>query len=328
MKYKAMSSSNAVKMINSLVMQYYPLVKYFESVDNIIPNEYIESVFPFLNIPSDVRLFYEVKADLKADQLAVLAAHNVLELQPGIESLSTYTLKLMKKGTTSFSNLKFLQNAASNNINLYWNLLIGFPGEASSTYEKYLVDLPKLFHLPPPSGVFPVRFDRYSPYFVKQNEYGLILSPYDYYFLVYPYEEKTMSSLAYHFVDKNYGADYIRDAAKWLKRLTNIVDLWKSRYADDSRTPELSLCLEGGHWHVHDSRKISNSVNYNLTDIQGKILSVLQTKGNKAYVSSELGLAIEIVEENIGTLGELDLLFDENGTYMSLIQLDFQTQSV
>ena len=31
----------------------------------------------------------------------------VLEVQPGIESLSTSTLKLMRKGTTAFQNIRF-----------------------------------------------------------------------------------------------------------------------------------------------------------------------------------------------------------------------------
>ena len=107
-------------------------------------------------------------------------------IQPGIESLATSTLKLMKKGTTAFRNVCLLKFCAIYDIEPSWNLLIGFPGEGEDVYRKYLDDLPLLVHLPPPTDVYPVRFDRYSPYFMKSNEYGLDLRPLDYYSLIYP----------------------------------------------------------------------------------------------------------------------------------------------
>jgi magnesium-protoporphyrin IX monomethyl ester (oxidative) cyclase len=53
--------------------------------------------------------FYEVKADLSEKDVAMLAHSRVLTIQPGIEALVTSTLKLMKKGTTAFQNIKFAQ---------------------------------------------------------------------------------------------------------------------------------------------------------------------------------------------------------------------------
>ena len=50
----------------------------------------------------------------------------------------------------------------------------GLPASTSRT-------CPLLVHLPPPSGAFPVRFDRYSPYFTRAAEYGLELVPLDFY---------------------------------------------------------------------------------------------------------------------------------------------------
>lgn len=47
-------------------------------------------------------MFYEVKADLSEADMEVLAKTGVKFIQPGIESLATSTLKLMKKGTSAF----------------------------------------------------------------------------------------------------------------------------------------------------------------------------------------------------------------------------------
>lgn len=62
-----------------------------------------------------------------------------------------------------------------------WNLVIGVPGEEEDVYKKYLADIPSLMHLPPPTGAYPVSFDRYSPYFVQAKQYELDLHPCDFY---------------------------------------------------------------------------------------------------------------------------------------------------
>lgn len=62
------------------------------------------------------------------------------------------------------------------------------------------MDLPNLIHLPPPDGTFLVRFDRYSPYFTKRDEYGLDLKPLDFYRLAFPVvPDKQLHDLAYFF---------------------------------------------------------------------------------------------------------------------------------
>jgi hypothetical protein len=50
----------------------------------------------------------KIPADLNREQLRSLVQARVVEVQPGIESLATSTLKLMRKGTTAFNNIRFL----------------------------------------------------------------------------------------------------------------------------------------------------------------------------------------------------------------------------
>jgi radical SAM superfamily enzyme YgiQ (UPF0313 family) len=198
MKYRAMSSTEAIE-------QFRPLFKYsgrvveFHCVDNIMPKQCLKDVLPFLETPSTMRIFYEVKVDLSKEDLGTLSDARVKRIQPGIESLATSTLKLMRKGTTAHQKVQFLKHCALHGIERSWNLLIGFPGEQEGVYKKYIADLPALVHLPPPSGVFPVRFDRFSPSFMRAAEYDLKLRPLELYELVYPFPAESLTQLAYFF---------------------------------------------------------------------------------------------------------------------------------
>jgi hypothetical protein len=56
-----------------------------------------------------------------------------------------------------------------------------------------------LFHLPPPVGITPVIFERFSPYHFNAAQYGLTLTPFPIYRLLYPEQLVDYSKLAYYF---------------------------------------------------------------------------------------------------------------------------------
>ena len=76
-------------------------------------------------------------------------------------------LKLMGKGSTSFMNIRFLKSVHSLRDRSRLESLLGFPRGQAAVYEDYLHLIPTLVHLPPPGATFPVRFDRFSPYFTE-----------------------------------------------------------------------------------------------------------------------------------------------------------------
>src|SRR3954454_4277677 len=77
-------------------------VKRVECVDNILDVRFINTVFPALAERGlGLDLFFEVKANPRRDQLATLRAGGTSAIQPGIESLSTQVLKVMRKGCTT-----------------------------------------------------------------------------------------------------------------------------------------------------------------------------------------------------------------------------------
>ena len=318
MNYRAMPPEQALDQFDKL-FAYSSRVSRFESVDNILPRQYLKTVLPHVNPPRHTRIFYEVKADLKDHEMQVLARAGVTELQPGIEALASSTLKLMNKGTTSFQNLRFLKSCLVYGIEPVWNLLIGFPGEEETVYEKYLDDLPSLTHLPPPSGVYPVRFDRYSPYHTMADEYGLDLKPYDFYSLVYPFSAEELQALAYFFADANYDNPYIARTAKWLKKLEASADHWLSQWQQLDSRPRLIMEWRGDREVVCDTRS-SQMVEHDLGPAGLEVLSALARPLDTERLAKQLSaISDAALARQIESLRDRRLIFEEDARYLSLV---------
>jgi ribosomal peptide maturation radical SAM protein 1 len=71
----------------------------YMAADNIIPQSYLNNLVPALAArEGDLDIFYEVKANLSPAQLAAMHRAGIVRIQPGIESLSSNVLRLMRKG--------------------------------------------------------------------------------------------------------------------------------------------------------------------------------------------------------------------------------------
>jgi ribosomal peptide maturation radical SAM protein 1 len=320
MTYRAMSSELALEQFDDL-FRYSAQVDSFKSVDNIMPREYLKSVFPKLRPPKDATLFYEIKSDIKEREMQVLAEAGVSELQPGIEALSTSTLKLMNKGVSSFQNLVFLKNCLVYGINPLWNLLIGFPGEQEQVYEKYAADIPALVHLPPPSGVYPVRFDRFSPYHSQAEQYGLKLKPYQFYSMVYPFPEQDLEDLAYFFADQNHDSAYISSTVKWIGKLAELIADWNAKWESNNGKQKPGLTFE---WH-RDTRVVQDTRNggrqeHEVDPLGFEVLEQLGQPMKLARLAVKIpGASESELKDRVDLLLEKELLFHEDDKYVSLV---------
>jgi ribosomal peptide maturation radical SAM protein 1 len=304
MKFRYMAPELAIGHLEAM-FAHYPRARQFNCVDNIMPKEYPRQVFSRLHAPEGASIFYEVKADLSDEDMALLSAAGVDSLQPGIEALNSTSLTLMRKGMTAARNLVFLKRCLVHDLYPAWNLLIGFPGETEDIYKGYAEVMPKLVHLPPPTGVHPVRFDRFSPYFTQAAQHGLDLAPFDFYSLIYPFPAASLERLAYFFVDQNVLAPYFQSKAKWLARLARVHAQWQQAWKT-GRQPVLAFEREGST-RVVDSRS-GQTVVHEVGESGREILAALDHPSSMA----ELAAALE-------RLRALDLLFDDRQRMVSLV---------
>jgi hypothetical protein len=258
---------------------------------------------------------------LTEHDMEVLSKAGVRAIQPGIESLSTATLKLMKKGTSSFQNLILLKNCLLYGVSPAWNLLIGFPGEKEEVYRKYVEDVPLLVHLPPPSGAYPVRFDRYSPYFMKAAEYKLDLHPLDYYSLIYPFEKNDLENLAYFFADTNLDAEYAQTTFRWIGRVREQVTPWVDKWQQPggATIPKLFFREERDGTIIHDTR-FGDAIEHDVGTVGRDLLKYLNKPKDLVDIARKFDhLPGFDAEREIGSLGEKGLLFTESGRFLNLV---------
>lgn len=323
MGYRAMAPELALRQF-SWLFGFHPWCSNFYCTDNILPKNYLTKVLPYLDPPPGVTIFYEVKLPVSEADMKTMARAGVNKVQPGIEALNTGTLKLMGKGTTAFQNIQFLKNCLRYGIEPQWNLLIGFPGEDASVYSEYAQNVPDLYHLPPPTGVYIVRYDRYSPYFMRQKDYQLELRPMDFYELVYPLDSGALERLAYYFTDESL-SPHLLTAAAWLKPLRQLTDEWRQRWErDGARTPpELVLRQqENGVCVVSDTRGSKDTARELPVDRATQLLLERLTSPLRVeQLASESGLAAADVEASLRLLRDHRLVFEEGDRLIGLVAL-------
>ena len=222
MKFRSKTASQVVEQIQTLARRFRWLD--FTAVDNIIDIEYFRTFLPLLRDSGlDVRLFYETKSNLKKHQVRLMRDAGVRTIQPGIESLSTAILKLMKKGVSAIQNVRLLKWCAQFGIRVEWNLIYGFPREPVEDYARMADLMRSLTHLRPPT-LGRLLIERFSPYFVSPERLGLgNLRPARHYGMLYDVPEAALSELAYDF-----DADHLdgRDPDSYVAPVRQAIDEW------------------------------------------------------------------------------------------------------
>ncbi|ADO72608.1 RiPP maturation radical SAM C-methyltransferase [Stigmatella aurantiaca] len=249
MAYRSKDAGKFVHELRTLAQRYG--FNFFMMADNILDLKYIKSVFPALIEQGDeITMFYETKSNLRKEQLELMVAGGVTELQPGIESLSTPVLELMDKGTTRLQNIQLIKWCEEFAINVNWNILFGFPGEPPEEYEDMAKLMPSLFHLPPPGGCGRIRLDRFAPYWKSPEKYKLVNVrqkwSYDYVYAMLPPEERRR--IAYYF---DYDYEDAREPHLYLRDTLQRTEQWRDGY---SRGVTLEFQLDGEVPCVLDTR--------------------------------------------------------------------------
>ena len=252
MQHRQKSAEKAFTELNDLVARHKSTR--IMMVDNIMPHSYFSTLLPELaKAENKVGIFYEQKANLSFQKMKLLKSAGVERIQPGIESLATSVLKLMRKGSTLKINLDCLRFARALGIEAAWNLLTDFPGDEDIAYEGTARLIPLLQHLQPPVGVGQLSIERFSPYFDRKDDYKITnVRPIPAYGLAFPTIERA-DDIAYHFTG-DYDSS-LRRRPDLARRLGDGVEAWKAAWAPDRVMPVLCvLDLSPGRYLLADTR--------------------------------------------------------------------------
>lgn len=212
--------------------------------DLIMPEKHLKELLPeLLKLDKKWTLYYEQKVSLNLKEMELLKESGVIDIQPGIETLSTDLLKKMRKGTSLKQNLKFLRDATGVGFNLFWNIVWGIPGETIEEYRRINELIPVISHLVPPVGIFHMTLVRYSPYFNDPETFGIKdIEPIPSYSKVFP-ERADINKLA--IIHRcRYPRETILDTRE-IDRLIDLVENWKGRWDSEITKPRLFLCRQG-----------------------------------------------------------------------------------
>jgi ribosomal peptide maturation radical SAM protein 1 len=220
MEFRSKSPRAFAEEVLTLVERYQ--VMDISVSDNILDPQFIEGALPIIAEKGyDLRMFCEIKSNMRKEQLETLLKSGIVLVQPGIESLSANVLKIMDKGVTGCLNVRLLRDAESIGSQLSWNYLWGFPGEEDADYKSIIEQLPSLWHLPPPEGANRIAIERFSPYFEKPELGFADIKPARMYPIIYNLPERELNDLAYIFeappcgVPSAVGQELERAISRW-----------------------------------------------------------------------------------------------------------------
>ncbi|MGP3931236.1 RiPP maturation radical SAM C-methyltransferase [Nonomuraea sp. KM88] len=195
-------------------------------VDNILDMNYFRTVLPAMaDLEWDLRVHYEIKSNIRTDQVRALAGAGMATVQPGIESLNGRVLKLMDKGVDGTTNIRLLRDCETHHLTVEWNYLYGFPGESAADYRPVIEQIPALVHLQPPDTTVRIVLERFSPYHERPELGFARRAPAAFYRHVYDLPDSELSDLAYFFDSDPAGID-----EETARALEAALESWKDAY--------------------------------------------------------------------------------------------------
>jgi ribosomal peptide maturation radical SAM protein 1 len=309
MGFRSKSASRALAEVEHLASRYPG--RSFMLTDNILDLVYFRDFLPELarrRLP--VRLFYEIKANLKKSQLKLLRDAGVTQIQPGIESFSDAILAIMRKGVRGLQNVQLLKWCKQVGVLPLWHFLWGFPEEPPEEYARMAKIVPLLTHLEPPRGAGAIRLDRFSPNYERGNDLGFKnIRPAAAYGYIYPFSEAALRKLAYYF---DYDYQDSRDVDAYTAPLRAAIDEWRQVHQQS----ELFAEDTGHDLLIWDLRPVAVR---SFVRLDGLARTIYLACDEIRSVSSlvRLGAAAE-VEDALASFGRDGLILRDDNSVLAL----------
>ncbi|MCP5058190.1 MAG: RiPP maturation radical SAM protein 1 [bacterium] len=307
-RYRVRSPEKIVTSIESLIERYG--VRATRASDAIMAPHFSKNVLPLLiERGIDCSVAYEVKSNLKEAELDTFVRAGVTEVQPGIESLSSHVLGLMDKGVSALENVALLRNARSRGIEVIWNFLTAFPGEAREDYEAMIELIPLIEHLRAPVRWGPIHVSRFSPYHGDPARWKIEnVRPFAVYTELFG---KLADQVACNF-DADYETGFTRDP-DLVRRFDEVLARWTDSWQVQGDPPCLEAWpLDGGWVLVQDKRPIARAPWHLLTDVQVEAMESVRAPSRVESIrETNRALLEELVDRRLVALYE--------GRYLSLV---------
>jgi len=270
--YRSKSAERVLREVREM-RDRWPTEHGLQAVDNILPLRYFADLFPALTEEQrrrPVGLFFEIKSNLTRAQMFQLAAAGITTIQPGIESFSDHILRLMDKGATALQQICCIKWGQEAGLSVTYNILLRNPGETVEDYEQMLALLPFIRHLLPPNGVANMQLERYSPYFMRPEEFGIRnVRPKAHYRDMFPDERVDLSTLVYQF-DFDHDELDRPDLVDARRDLIEAILAWRTQFK-----PRALSYLRTGETGVVVDRRGDAEESIHLPPLQARLYSWL-----------------------------------------------------
>jgi ribosomal peptide maturation radical SAM protein 1 len=316
MKFRAKSPARVASELATMSRRYKSFR--FEAVDNIMDHRYVKTLLPKLAAADTTySLFYEIKSNVGREELRLMRQAGIDRVQPGIESLSTAVLRLMRKGVRASQNVNMMRWARYYGIGVSWNLIFGFPGEQLVDYERQVELLPLLVHLDPPSGCGSVWLERFSPLYRERDKFPATrIAPEESYRYVYP-PEVNLNELAYFF-------DFHLENTlphRHLDPLLEAAAAWRELWKAGQGVPRMTFSRSEDFLQIDDERAPGNIATHTF---EGALALLYQAASDSpqsvAQLIAALGLShsVEVVTQALNEFCRRGLMMEDEGLYLSL----------
>jgi ribosomal peptide maturation radical SAM protein 1 len=318
--FRAKNIDSVISEIQML-SQRYGVLK-LTATDWIMSRSHADELFRRLGeLKLDIELFYELRADMSKEQIKAMRDAGIVTVQPGIESLSTPMLRLMKKGTTAIRHIQFIRWARESGVFISYNILAGFPDEDPQWYREMAELIPRLAHLQPPMGnITPVEMHRFAPIHERREQFGI-----DEYALRADYQHNFPPGMldelkaGYFFDFRSARIPLERD---YLGALANALAPWVGSF-QAGKLPRYDFSVGPDFLKITDERAVPPRYIY-LTDLHRDVVLLCDSVQSLRTLALDLALRYEIAVSD-GTLGRVvdelvadDVLLQEDQWFLTL----------
>jgi magnesium-protoporphyrin IX monomethyl ester (oxidative) cyclase len=245
----------------------------FQGTEYIFDYRFFNTLLPRLKeLGSHFR--FEVKANLKVEQLQAFIDSGTIEVQPGVEGLHDEVLGLLKKGVSACQNILLLKRGRKVGMQVYYNLLHTIPGDRDEWYGETADLVPLLSHLQPPAAFAQIHYDRFSPYWRKPEAHGLSLMPAFGYAYVYPFPPETIKDIAYFFEtprQREGFLKYVPGNHPGLFRLIRAIHEWKQAFGSKASRPRLVTTEQGSKIVFEDTRAVRTAASFEIDGLEAQV---------------------------------------------------------